>query len=230
MNMDTHRHLDDELNSLRDRVLLLGGEAEAALDRAMHALTERDSELARQALVQQPVDTLPQDGVEAGEHVAAEDHVERVERAVGGQVMLREVDAVAEGRDHGDDLVAHLGSGTPWLGFAVGRPVRILVIENEGPRVKFREKLARKLATWQDASWEMNVDVPGRLSLVGYDNTYLARLRSIWLTSVDSVGFDAGRLAARTLLARVADPARPAELHLLPPALEVRGSTAPPPS
>jgi hypothetical protein len=26
----------------------------------------------------------------------------------------------------------------------------------------------------------------------------------------------------------VADPARPAELHLLPPALEVRGSTAPP--
>jgi len=42
------------------------------------------------------------------------------------------------------------------------------------------------------------------------------------------VGFDAGRLAARTLLARVADPARPAELHLLPPALQVRGSTAPP--
>jgi len=82
----------------------------------------------------------------------------------------------------------------------------------------------------QSAASEMNVDVPGRLSLVGYDNTYLARLRSIWLTSVDSVGFDAGRLAARTLLARVADPARPAELHLLPPALQVRGSTGPPPS
>ena len=70
----------------------------------------------------------------------------------------------------------------------------------------------------RSAASEMNVDVPGRLSLVGYDNTYLARLRSIWLTSVDSVGFDVGRLAARTLLARVADPARPAELHLLPPA------------
>ena len=48
--MEQHRHLDDELNSLRDRVLLLGGEAEAALDRAMHALTERDSEVARQVL------------------------------------------------------------------------------------------------------------------------------------------------------------------------------------
>jgi DNA-binding LacI/PurR family transcriptional regulator len=45
---------------------------------------------------------------------------------------------------------------------------------------------------------------------------------------VDSAGFDAGRLAARTLLARVADPARPAELHLLPPVLQVRGSTGPP--
>jgi phosphate transport system protein len=48
--MDTHRHLDDELGSLRDRVLLLGGEAEQALERAMFALTERDSELAREVL------------------------------------------------------------------------------------------------------------------------------------------------------------------------------------
>jgi phosphate transport system protein len=48
--MDLHRHLDDELSSLRDRVLLLGGEAERALDRAMYALTERDSEAAREVL------------------------------------------------------------------------------------------------------------------------------------------------------------------------------------
>jgi phosphate transport system protein len=47
-----HRHLDDELDSLRDRVLLLGGEAEAALERAMKALVERDSDLARQVLEQ----------------------------------------------------------------------------------------------------------------------------------------------------------------------------------
>src|SRR6185437_1567844 len=48
--MESHRHLDDELSSLRDKVLLLGGEAEAALENAMRALTERDSELARQVL------------------------------------------------------------------------------------------------------------------------------------------------------------------------------------
>ena len=48
--MDAHRHLDDELSSLRDRVLLLGGEAEMALERAMTALRERDSDLAREVL------------------------------------------------------------------------------------------------------------------------------------------------------------------------------------
>jgi phosphate transport system protein len=48
--MDPHRHLDDELSYLRDRVLLLGGEAEQALERAMFALTERDSEVAREVL------------------------------------------------------------------------------------------------------------------------------------------------------------------------------------
>ncbi len=48
--MDYHRLLDDELDSLRDKVLLLGGETETALDQAMHALTDRDSDLARVVL------------------------------------------------------------------------------------------------------------------------------------------------------------------------------------
>lgn len=50
--MEYHRLLDDDLDSLRDRVLLLGGEAETALARAMTALTNRDSELAREVLAQ----------------------------------------------------------------------------------------------------------------------------------------------------------------------------------
>ena len=48
--MDHHRRLDTELDLLRDRVLVLGGEAETALGRAMYALTERDSEAAREVL------------------------------------------------------------------------------------------------------------------------------------------------------------------------------------
>jgi phosphate transport system protein len=48
--MDHHRRLDSELDVLRDRVLVLGGEAETALVRAMYALTERDSAAAREVL------------------------------------------------------------------------------------------------------------------------------------------------------------------------------------
>jgi phosphate transport system protein len=48
--MDAHRRLDDELDALRDRVLLLGGAAEAAVQRAMHSLAGRDSAAAREVL------------------------------------------------------------------------------------------------------------------------------------------------------------------------------------
>lgn len=44
--MEYHRHLDDELDLLRDRVLLLGGEVEGALQNAMRSLVERDSDRA----------------------------------------------------------------------------------------------------------------------------------------------------------------------------------------
>ena len=48
--MEFHRRLDEELDALRDRVLLMGGETEAALQKTMHALAERDSQAAREVL------------------------------------------------------------------------------------------------------------------------------------------------------------------------------------
>ncbi|HEX5565892.1 MAG TPA: LacI family DNA-binding transcriptional regulator [Streptomyces sp.] len=78
------------------------------------------------------------------------------------------------------------------------------------------------------AAEEMGLEVPGDLSLVGYDNTYLARLRHLWLTTVDNAGHDVGHRAARCLLDRIADPDRPAAVHLATPALRIRGTTAPP--
>jgi phosphate transport system protein len=48
--METTRLLDRELDVLRDRVLLLGGETEAALQHAMYALVERDSATAQEVL------------------------------------------------------------------------------------------------------------------------------------------------------------------------------------
>src|SRR3989440_3003002 len=48
--MEHHRIFDRELDAFRDRVLLLGGETETALQRSMYALMERDTPTAEQVL------------------------------------------------------------------------------------------------------------------------------------------------------------------------------------
>lgn len=45
-----HRIIDEQLDVLRDKILLLGGATEAAVQRAMKSLVERDNELAKQVL------------------------------------------------------------------------------------------------------------------------------------------------------------------------------------
>jgi len=79
------------------------------------------------------------------------------------------------------------------------------------------------------AATEMGIRVPEELSLVGFDNSALARLRALWLTSVDGTAREMGRQAARMLLARTERPDAPREIRLMPPRLEVRGSTGPAP-
>jgi hypothetical protein len=57
------------------------------------------------------------------------------------------------------DAVAHWAAGKPWLGLPTARPLRVLLIENEGPRGPFRQKLSRKLNTWQGPDFANNVYV-----------------------------------------------------------------------
>jgi hypothetical protein len=53
----------------------------------------------------------------------------------------------------------HLAAGATWLGIHVARPVRILIIENEGPRPLFRAKLRRKLAAWAGPALEGRIGI-----------------------------------------------------------------------
>ncbi|KGJ71866.1 LacI family transcriptional regulator [Cryobacterium roopkundense] len=78
------------------------------------------------------------------------------------------------------------------------------------------------------AADELGCAVPDDLSIVGYDNTPTARMRHISLTSIDNASLASGRKAGELLVARLADPVRPASLTLLAPSLAVRGSSAPP--
>ncbi|MEU7301457.1 LacI family DNA-binding transcriptional regulator [Streptomyces sp. NPDC007189] len=80
------------------------------------------------------------------------------------------------------------------------------------------------------AAEECGLQVPRDLSLVGYDNTYLSRLRHLWLTTVDNASHDVGRRAAQRLLDRIEEPDRPGYVDLATPYLEVRGTTGPPPA
>jgi hypothetical protein len=50
------------------------------------------------------------------------------------------------------DLLVHLAAGKPWLDLVSPvRALRIALIENEGPRAMFRDKLAHKLEAWPEA-------------------------------------------------------------------------------
>jgi len=79
------------------------------------------------------------------------------------------------------------------------------------------------------AAAALGVRVPEELSLVGFDNSVFARLRALWLTSVDATALEMGRQAARMLLARIGRPGAPGQTVLIPPRLEVRGSSGPAP-
>jgi LacI family transcriptional regulator len=79
-----------------------------------------------------------------------------------------------------------------------------------------------------EAAREMGFPVPGRLSIVGVDDRPLAALVTPALTTVRQPFDTLGKEAVRLLIRRIEDQSVPAVMHLFPPELAVRASTAPP--
>jgi AAA domain len=79
------------------------------------------------------------------------------------------------------DVLLHLAAGEDWLGIKVPRPVRVCIIENEGPPGLFQGKLDDKLEHWTGADPRPNMyfytspwgdfsfaDAEGRMTLKAY--------------------------------------------------------------
>lgn len=70
--------------------------------------------------------------------------------------------------------------------------------------------------------------VPDAVSVVGYDNSAIAQLLQISLTTVNQPREEMGRTAVDLLLDRIASKRTDAIRHTVTPTLQVRASTAPP--
>ncbi|MFI1728293.1 LacI family DNA-binding transcriptional regulator [Streptomyces acidicola] len=145
-------------------------------------------------------------------------------QGVVGELRRRSFEAVM--REHGlsDTAIVEQGDLTEEGGYRAA--VRLLSAAGRPTAVFAFNDIAGVGAL--SAAEELGLQVPRDLSLVGYDNTYLSRLRHLWLTTVDNASHDVGRRAAQRLLDRITAPDRPSETVLATPALKVRGTTAPP--
>ncbi|MCX5137426.1 LacI family DNA-binding transcriptional regulator [Streptomyces sp. NPDC060011] len=83
------------------------------------------------------------------------------------------------------------------------------------------------LGVWR-AARELGLRVPEDVSLVGYNNTTLADLATVQLTSVDQAGHDMGSTAARLLIERVEGRRDRAVQATMTPRLITRESTSAP--
>jgi hypothetical protein len=90
------------------------------------------------------------------------------------------------------ELVLHACAGVDFVGLSFPRPVRVLVVENEGPREAFRQKLEARLTTWEHGGAPRVWDEPaewGQIHLSDRD-TRLAFRRVVEAHKIDLIVSD----------------------------------------
>ncbi len=148
-------------------------------------------------------------------HIDGADNASAAERRDGYCEAMHHggLDALIDIRRGGDDEVDALAVVDDLLAES-SRPTAIFA---------FNDLLA---AGALDRLDKAGLHVPGDVSLVGFDNTFISGLRRFSLTTVNQPTEALGRLAVRTLLQRLGDGAGEPIRHTLQPELVVRATTA----
>ena len=146
-------------------------------------------------------------------------------RGPGDVGALRQVGyhAAMTGAGLDPDRYAETGGMSEESGYAAARR---LLARPDRPTAIFAFNDIAAIGTLSAAA-DQGLTVPGDLSVVGYDNTHLARIRHISLTSVDNGNFAVGVQAGKFMSERLDVPNLPARTHSVPTQLHVRGSTGP---
>jgi DNA-binding LacI/PurR family transcriptional regulator len=98
-----------------------------------------------------------------------------------------------------------------------GRPVTAIAAVNDLAAVGAMSAVA-----------DAGLRVPSDVAVTGYDDTFVAAIRQVSLTSVNPDSSGIGTQAAHCVLRRIEDPGRAVEEHLLPPRLVTRFSSGVP--
>ncbi|MET0134861.1 MAG: LacI family DNA-binding transcriptional regulator [Kibdelosporangium sp.] len=194
----------------------------AAAEQSPVVLVARSSRLTT-------LDTVNDDG-EAGSGLAVDhlvslghNRIAHLDGGAGSQAAPRRKGYVLAMRRHGL---------TPWViaseytDIAGARAVRHLLEVGEPPTALVAANDFNAVGAIS-ALEEAGLRVPEDISVIGYDNTSLAGLRHVSLTTIDQPRHEMGRLAGQALLQRVRGERTRPSRQLLHPSLVVRSTTQP---
>jgi DNA-binding LacI/PurR family transcriptional regulator len=105
------------------------------------------------------------------------------------------------------------------------RASRALLEQQERPTAIFANNDYAAVIAMSEVQ-QMGLAIPDDISVVGYDNSYLARLGYIGLTTVDNNYVEMGRLAVLRLIERIDAPNASRTITLLAPSLALRSTVS----
>ncbi len=151
-------------------------------------------------------------------------------RTYDGRARIERYEEYLRERDAGDDVQVHLTDEAPEASFELGK--RLFAEKALGSATAIYAASDTTAIGLLQAAFQAGIQIPGQLSVVGYDDIDFARFTIPPLTTISQTGIAMGKVAARLLFGMIEDDLVSDEVEdvVLTPSLVVRDSTAAPPT